>query len=169
MGFIVGDKVMHPRFGAGEIVDEENRELVEGFEHYFVIQILNTGATAYVPIGKMEELGVRRVMSRNKLTQVLKTLRDVPRVLSKDYKLRQQRIQEQLGSGRPIPVAEAVRDLSWRKERNRLTQKDEALLSRGQELLATEIALATDTQLLDAQAMIQTTIDGALEAGMKES
>ena len=78
MQFSVGDKIMHPKFGAGEIVGEQHRELVEGFEHYFVIKIMSTGATAYVPVRKMEELGVRLVMSRSKLVQVLKTLRDVP-------------------------------------------------------------------------------------------
>lgn len=165
MQFSVGDKIMHPKFGAGEIVGEQHRELVEGFEHYFVIKIMGTGATAYVPVRKMEELGVRLVMSRSKLAQVLKTLRDVPRVLSKDYKRRQERIREKLGTGMAIPVAEAVRDLSWRKERKRLTQKDEDLLNRGRERLATEIALATDTQVFDAEERIDDVLRVAIMDG----
>jgi len=166
MQFSVGDKIMHPKFGAGEIVGEQHRELVEGFEHYFVIKIMSTGATAYVPVRKMEELGVRLVMSRSKLTQVLKTLRDVPRVLSKDYKRRQERILEKLGTGMAIPVAEAVRDLTWRKERKRLTQKDEDLLNRGRERLATEIALATDTQVFDAEERIDDVLRVAIMNGL---
>jgi len=52
-------------------------------------------------------------------------------------------------------VAEAVRDLTWRRRNKRLTQKDEDLLTRGREFLAAEIALATDTQVIDAQATIE--------------
>jgi CarD family transcriptional regulator len=159
MAFKVGDKVMHPKFGAGEIVGEENRELVEGFEHYFVIKILTTGATAYVPVRSMEELGVRRVMSRSAVSQVLRTLRAVPRKLGKDYKRRQERIEKKLGTGQPEKVAEAVRDLTWRRKLKHLTQKDEALLNKGRELLATEIALATDSEMLDVQERIEDALD----------
>lgn len=162
MQFAIGDKVMHPRFGAGEIIGEEHRELVEGFAHYFVINVLTSGATAYVPVGKMQELGVRPVMSRTKLAQVLRTLRGMPRVLSKDYKQRQARIQEMLGTGRPVPVAEVVRDLAWRRKHKNLTQKDEALLARGMDLLASEMAAATDTQILDAREAIDVTLRGAM-------
>ena len=120
MEFSVGDKVIHPKFGAGTITGETHRELVEGFEHYFVIAVMRTGATAYVPKEKMDELGVRLVMSRDKLVQVLSTLRDIPRTLEKDYKERQANLLEKLGTARPIAVAEVIRDLSWRKKKKHL-------------------------------------------------
>jgi CarD family transcriptional regulator len=158
MQFAVGDKVIHPRFGAGQITGEEHRELVKGFEHYFVIKVEGTGATAYIPIGKMADLGVRPVMSRTKLAQVLDTLRSVPRTLSKDFKQRQERIQEKLGTGEPIPVAEAVRDLTWHRVHKHLTQKDEDLLARGIGLLASEMALATDAEVFDSRETIETAL-----------
>ncbi len=164
MKFSIGDKVIHPRFGAGQITAEEHRELVKGFEHYYVIKILRTGATAYVPVRSMGDLGVRRVMSGTKMRQVLDTLRQMPRVLSSDYKQRQQRVEEKLATGLPILVAETVRDLMWHRERKRLTQKDEVLLNRGQELLASEIALAADAQIHEAQE----TINSLLRASMTD-
>ncbi len=162
MEFSVGDKVMHPRFGAGKITGETHRELVKGFEHYFVIEVIYTGATAYVPMCKMTELGVRRVMSQTKISQVLSILRGMPVVLSSDYKQRQAGVQEKLRTCRPVQVAEAVRDLTWHRERKHLTQKDEALLNQGRELLASEIALATDVQVSDAQETIDTMLQVAL-------
>lgn len=168
MEFSIGDKVMHPKFGAGKITREEHRELVKGFEHYYVIEIQGTGATAYVPIHKMEELSVRPVMSWGKLDQVLGTLRSLPRILSNEYKLRQERVQEKLGTHQPLLVAETVRDLTWHRKRKRLTQKDETLLARGRELLATEIALATDIGTSDAQEMIDAELKVALARGLDE-
>jgi RNA polymerase-interacting CarD/CdnL/TRCF family regulator len=38
MEFSIGDKGMHPNFGAGQITGEEHRELVDGFKHYNVIE-----------------------------------------------------------------------------------------------------------------------------------
>jgi CarD family transcriptional regulator len=168
MQFSIGDKVMHPKFGAGEIIGEEHRELVNGFRHYFVINVLGTGATAYVPIGKMEELGVRSVMSWGKRVQVLSTLRSLPQILSNDYKQRQARVQEKLSTFQPIPVAEAVRDLTWHRKRKRLTQKDEALLKQGRELLTTEIALAANAESSDVQEMIDAALQAAVASGLAE-
>jgi CarD family transcriptional regulator len=138
---------------------------VEGFEHYYVINVVRTGATAYIPVGKMDELGVRLVMSQDKMVQVFTTLRDAPRILETDYKRRQAKILEKLLTCRPVLVAEVIRDLSWRKKEKRLTQKDENLLARGMDLLVSEMALATDTGEFEAQE----TIDAVLEAGMTDT
>jgi CarD family transcriptional regulator len=162
MQFSIGDKVMHPNHGAGQIMGEEHRELVAGFKHYCVIKILGTGGIAYIPIRKMDELGVRPVMSQIKFTRVLGTLGGVPCLLPKDYKIRQEQIRGKIKTCIPIQIAEAIRDLTWHKRSTKLTKVDEDLLNQGRELLAGEIALATDTEFFDAQDTIDTTLKIAM-------
>jgi CarD family transcriptional regulator len=162
MQFSVGDKIMHPRYGAGQIMGEEHRELVVGFKHYCVVKILGTGATAYIPMRKMDELGVRPIMSRAKIVLVLDALRDEPDLLPKDYKVRQEQIQKKIKTCLPLQIAEAVRDLTWHKQNAKLTKVDEDLLNQGRGLLAGEIALATDTELFDAQDAIDATLEMAM-------
>lgn len=162
MQFSVGDKIMHPRYGAGQIMGEEHRELVVGFKHYCVVKILGTGATAYIPIRKMDELGVRPIMSRAKIARVLDALGDEPSSLPQDYKARQEQIQEKIRTCLPMQIAEAVRDLTWHKQSAKLTKVDEDLLNQGRGLLAGEIALATDTELFDAQDAIDATLKAAM-------
>lgn len=163
MQFCVGDKVMHPRLGAGGVTGEQHRELVDGFEHYYVIQLLSTRATVYVPVSKVDELGVRPIISRAQIVQVFKTLRGEPNLLSKNHKERQALVQEQLETCQPVLVAEAIRDLTWRKRRKHLTMKDEHLLRRGLKLLAGEMALATDTQISEAQETIEVALRDAVD------
>jgi CarD family transcriptional regulator len=162
MQFSVGDKVMHPQYGPGQIIKVEHRELVEGFEHYYVIKLSINNSTLFVPKTKVDELGVRPVMSSEKLAGALATLRAVPRRLSKDFKKRQARIREQLDTARPTQVAEAIRDLTWRRHRDHLTNVDKRLLDRGRELLAAEMAMAADTELIQAHKRM----DAALEAAV---
>jgi CarD family transcriptional regulator len=164
MDFAVGDKIMHPNFGAGKITAETNRELVQGFEHYFVIKVIRTDATAYVPKRKMEELGVRSVMSRDRMDQVLDTLRGEPNELPWDYKPRQAGIEEKLVTRRPVKIAEAIRDLSWHQKVKKLTKRDEDLLAKGKDLLATEMALLSECEFADSYQMI----DAVLRAAMME-
>jgi CarD family transcriptional regulator len=162
MQFSIGDKVIHPKFGAGEITGEEHRELVQGFSHYFVIKILATQGTAYVPVDKMIELGVRPVMSEAKLALVLDTLRSVPRWLSKDFKERQKLIQETLETGFPIAIAEAIRDLTCHGQSKHLTGKDQELLRWGRGLLANEMAVVSNTQVFDAEVAISAALKVAM-------
>jgi len=162
MQFSVGDKIMHPRYGAGQIMGEEHRELVVGFKHYCVIKILGTGATAYIPMRKMDELGVRPIMSRAKIARVLDALGDEPCLLPQDYKVRQEQIQEKIKTCLPMQIAEAVRDLTWHKQNAKLTKVDEDLLNQGRGLLAGEIALATDSELFDAQDAIDAMLKMAI-------
>lgn len=158
MGFAIGDEVVCPNRGAGRIIGLEHQEWVEGFEEYCVIDMFGGKLTVRLPMRKMDELGVRPVMSRAKIARVLKTLGGKPHQLPKDYKQRHERIREKLGTGRAIQIAEAVRDLTWREQSAHLTKTDSALLARGRELLAGEIALVTENEV----ATVNQTIDAAL-------
>jgi len=158
MKLSVGDRVVHPKHGAGKISGIEQLELVEGFEHYYVIEIGDNGLVVRVPIRSMEELGVRPVMSRSRLDHVLDTLHSTPRRLSSNFKVRQARIKEKLKSNRPMKIAEVIRDLAWRKQESHLSPTDARLLNHGQEMLATEIALVTNAELFEARQMINTAL-----------
>jgi RNA polymerase-interacting CarD/CdnL/TRCF family regulator len=92
----------------------------------------------------------------------------VPSTLSNEYKKRQEGVQEKLGTGLPVPMAEAVRDLTWHRKRKHLTQGDEALLKRGRERLATEMALATDGDVVEAHELIDGTLRTAFARGFDE-
>jgi len=169
MNFSVGDKVMHPKVGAGQITGVEHRELVQGFEHYYVIKLLSQNSTLYTPISKMNDLGVRLVMSHNKFRRVVDTLRSTPSLLSKNFKQRQGRVREKIDTGLPIELAEVVRDLTYLKEHKRLTKVDQDLLSKGRELLATEMALATDTDVVEILETIDTALSVAVAEELEES
>ncbi len=154
MDYSVGDKLIHPKHGAGQISAIEHCELVEGFEHYYVIQILDQALTVHIPMSKMDELGVRPAMRQDKVAQVMDTLCSVPRQLSSDYKARQSRIHERLQSGRPMEVAKVVRDLTARKRDASLTTGDSKLLARGRNFLAAEIALVTGAAVDEAKLVM---------------
>jgi CarD family transcriptional regulator len=158
MQFSIGNKVMHPQYGPGQIVGVEHCELVEGFEHYYVIELLIDESTLFIPMRKTDELRVRPVMSQAKLTHALATLRDVPKRLSKDFKVRQGRIREKLATARPIKLAEAVRDLTGRRRRSYLTKVDKRLLKRGRELLASEMAAVNGIDVIYAHQTIDTAL-----------
>jgi CarD family transcriptional regulator len=165
--FAVGDKVMYPHRGAGKIVGVENLELVEGYVDYYVIEIPRDRLTLRVPFGKATDLGLRPVMTKTKMNKILRILRSEPRELPLDYKERQQQIEIMLRTCSSSEIAEAVRDLTWHEERAHLTKRDNDLLSQGRDLLASEMAMATDVDALEVQQTIDATLAKATAARLK--
>ena len=166
MKYSIGESVVHPAHGAGEIVKVEEQELVSGFKRYYVIEFLAKRLTMRVPIRKTDDLGIRAVMNGARLEQVFKTLRKLPTELPSNFKQRRQHVENLIRSGYPTKIAEAVRELSWRRKDAHLTKADSDLLSQGRELLSTEIALTLGCDVVEAQqrmdVAVAESIDGRL-------
>lgn len=162
MEYSVGDKVMYPNRGVGIVTGVEQREIVDGFRQYYVIEIPSGGLTMHVPMEKTDDLGVRPVVSLSRLERVLDVLSGRPRRLPDGFKERQQGIHEKLRSGRAIRIAEGIRDLSWHEQRAYLTKKDKHQLAEGREFLADEIALVTDSEVTDVHEVIEAALAAAL-------
>lgn len=163
MELSVGDNVVYPKHGVGQITDIEELELIEGFEEYYVVEIPTKRLTLRIPIDQIDELGLRPVMRKSKLDTVMEILQSEPNRLSKNNKKRQGGLREKLGSGYPIEIAEAVRDLIWHRELAHLTKADTDLLTWGQDLLIAELAAVTETEIADVRAKIEATVGTAME------
>jgi len=158
MEFAVGDGVMYPSRGAGRITGVEHIELVEGFEHYYVIDIPSERLIVRIPVRKVADLGLRPVMSETKLGDVLGVLRSKPDKLADDYKERQLLIDEQIKTGSAMRMAAVIRDLTWRLRVHYLTKRDGDLLNQARDLLVTEMAVATDREVSALQEEIDTAL-----------
>lgn len=165
MEFSIGDQVVYPTHGIGQITGQEQLQLVEGYENYFVIEVGDKGLVVRVPIRKMEELGVRPIMGYSNLTRVMDTLSSTPYRLSANFKARQIRAKEKIKTGLPLKIAEVVRDFTWRKHRKTLSAADARLLDHGLDLLSAEIAMVTNKDALDAHKTISKILADAIGNG----
>jgi len=155
MEFRVGDKVVHPQHGPGQITGIEKR----GAASYYVIDILEQRTTLYVPVLRAGEVGMRAAMSRARMQRTLSILRGRPRALPEDHRRREEQLRTRLHRGDTLRVVGVVRDLTWRKEQGHLTAKDVELLRRGREILATEMALVSGDSVADASQRLEAAMD----------
>jgi len=163
MAYSVGDKVMYPNRGAGTVTEVQHQELVAGFGAYYVIELSNADLMVHVPMKKAGDLGVRPAVSEATLDRLLDVLGKRPERLPDDYKERQEGVREKLATGQAFRIAETVRDLAGHGQWAHLTKVDRRLLEEGRELLAGEMALVTDGEITDAEAVIDTALASAIE------
>lgn len=156
--YAINDTIVHPTHGIGRIAGVKHEELVEGFEHFYMLEMPEKNMTIHIPMRKMENVGVRATMSKSDFPQVLEALRSEPTALSDDYKTRQKDIRERLSGGLLVDIAEVVRDLAQREKEVRLTKADSDLLSRGYSLLIAEISVIQDMDPDSANELIKQTL-----------
>lgn len=166
MQFAVGDKVVHPQYGPGQIAGVECRELVDGAKCYYVIHMQGQGLTLHVPVLRAGEAGMRPAMSLSTVLQVLSTLRSTPSRLPDDPRERQGQIGANIRTGEALPLARVVRDLTWHRERAHLTKRDSDLLKQGQARLAAEMALVSGDAAADSNKLIGSTMTAALAGAL---
>lgn len=162
MAFSVGDKVVHPRYGPGQIVSVEQWEFLDGERSYYVIEIPDQALTVRLPVATADEVGMRSALAPSSLPEVLSTLRSEPSQLPDDYKERQEQIDEKVRTGNVMQLAQVVRDLTWHGERAHLTKRDSDLLRQGQDLLAAELALVSGDHFSESTKLILTIMTDAV-------
>ena len=109
--FEIGDRVVHPQHGVGQIVKLEEREFERGdTRRYYEIHIPG-GSTVWVPVD-VSNSGLRRLAHKSELAHCRKILQARPLPLTEDGRVRQSMLVAHLKQGTIAAQCEVVRDLS---------------------------------------------------------
>lgn len=109
--FEIGDRVVHPQYGVGQIVKLEDREFERGLtQRYYEIHIPG-GSTVWVPVD-LSNSGLRRLAHKRELADCRKILKARPSPLMEDGRVRQTALVAHLKQGTLAAQCEVVRDLS---------------------------------------------------------
>jgi CarD family transcriptional regulator len=155
--FSVGDKVIHPSYGAGTVLDINDKRIAEEECAYYVIELLGQAGTLMVPVSRADELGLRSPVER--ADHVLTVLASKPDQLSNDHRERQELIGIDIRSGDVLRISEAVRDLAYRERADKLTEADLKLYRRAQDFLAGELALCQDVDVDTAREQVTSVLE----------
>ena len=61
--FKIGETVVYPKHGVGEIIDIENMEIASIKTKFYVVKMEQAKLTIRVPLDKQNEVGLRRISS----------------------------------------------------------------------------------------------------------
>jgi CarD family transcriptional regulator len=139
----VGDKVVHPAHGLGEILAIEQREIGGTKGEFFIIRILDNGMRVMVPRASAQSAGLRPVMSAKEADKVLDTMK--AREVAVDLQPWSRRFRaytEMIKSGSPHEVAKVLRDMYRLKFDKELSFGERRLLDQAKSLLLKELAAA---------------------------
>lgn len=154
MPYTVGDTVVHPQHGAADIVETEEREFDGELRQYLVLALHDDSMTIKVPAGVVEEVGIRDVIGDDKIDEVFEVLAQDPEMVKANWQRRRATNDKRLRSGEPSKVAAVIRDLTARNEVKRLSPTEKQQREAAEDLLAGELAAATEKDVDDAMDVI---------------
>jgi len=159
--FKIGDMVVHPMHGAGQVVSLDEYQVAGADKRYYKIQPLGpSDLTVMVPIDNAERIGLRAVITAADVDRLWTILSSDPETLPDDHNRRREFLEGKLRLSDAYQTAEVVRDLIGRQQaQNRLTEKGSQLLERGVQSLAGEIAAVRGADLSDVTMQVWARLD----------
>jgi CarD family transcriptional regulator len=137
----------------GKIIAVEVQE-VAGMElELFVIDFEKEKMTVRVPFAKATATGMRKLSSKDKMSNALVTLKGRARVKRTMWSRRAQEYEAKIKSGDPISIAEVVRDLHRNEGQPEQSYSERQIYESALDRLAREFAAIEGLE--DEQATLQ--------------
>jgi len=152
--FKVGDKVVYPMHGAGVIEAIEEREFLGKKRQYYIMRMPIGDMKVMIPTETSEEVGLRRVISREDVPRVLEILRERKSKMPGNWNRRYRANLEKIKSGDPFEVAEVVRNLILRDREKKLSSGEKKMLDSARQILISELVLAQNIEEEEAQSLV---------------
>src|SRR5438094_1827443 len=152
----VGDQVVYPQHGVATIQKIEDKEVLGAKQSYLVLELDEGDLTLMVPAASVEEVGIRNLIGKEQVEEVLGILGKAKVTDGADnWSRRFKANSEKLRSGDIQQVAEVVRNLSIRDKQKGLSTGERRMLNRARRILAGEIAVALKLDTEGAEEVLE--------------
>ena len=130
MGFKVGDKVVYPNHGIGVIEDILKLASETGNGNFYRLRILSNDSTVTVPAANIEQVGLRRVITRKQIERVFGVLQDGDIPIHSNWKGRFQDNSNRMRTGEILEVAAVLKNLSHLSQQKTLSYRERRMLDK---------------------------------------
>jgi CarD family transcriptional regulator len=141
--FKVGEKVVYPAHGVGEI-EAIRTHVISGTEKkFYMLRILETDMKIMIPIDNVDSVGLRKIIDRAMVTKVYKVLRQKKvETDQQTWNRRYREYTEKIKTGSILEIAKVLRDLFVLKGDKELSFGERKMLDTARNLLVKELSIA---------------------------
>ena len=156
--FNIGEVVVYPKHGVGEIMSIETMEISSIKTKFYVVKMEQAKLTIRVPLDKQEDVGLRKISSKKIIQEVFSILNLKPKVRRIMWSRRAQEYEAKIFSGDPVKIGEVVRDLFRKNSQPEQSYSERQMFQIALERLAREVAAVEKTDYFQATEKIETTL-----------
>jgi CarD family transcriptional regulator len=138
--FSVGDSVVYPAHGVGEVKGIESQTVAGMTLEVYVITFEHEKMTLRVPTKRAAASGLRPLAANDVVAQALTTLKGRARIKRTMWSRRAQEYEAKINSGDLISIAEVVRDLHRAENQPEQSYSERQLYESALDRMAREVA-----------------------------
>ena len=155
----IGDKVVYPMHGAGEITGVEENEVGGVVNSYYVFRLPMGNMKLMLPVDKVEEAGLRELISPAQVEQVAEILRAETEQVQGSWNKRFHTNLERLKTGSIFDAAAIARNLSRQNSKKKISSGERRLLDLSRQILISELVYVCEKTPEEITAWVDELID----------
>ena len=167
--YSVGDFIVYPSHGVGEITAIQTFEIAEEKLEMYNVIFDKEKMTLKIPTIKAKEIGIRKVSSRNEMKKTLEILKSKAKIRRTMWSRRAQEYETKINSGILTELTEVVRDLFRNSNQPEQSYSERQLYESARDRLAREVAVVEKTDDIKAVEKIEIILNDATRKTSSEN
>ncbi len=159
--FEVGSWVVYPAHGVGKIERIEHINLDGSDFAFFVVTFAKNGLTLKLPVDKCENLGLRQLVDKKKLDEVMEVLSQKVKKSKSMWSKRSQDYEAKINSGDLLALAQVLRELYKIGGDAMQSFSERQIYHLAMDRLAKEMSLVENTSEEEAILKVETILQAA--------
>ena len=156
--FNIGDHIVYPMYGAGIITEIVEKDFLGEMRMYYNVSLPYCRMEASVPVDNCEKLGVRPVIDKSRIDEVIVALKSPSEAMNPNWNKRYRENTERMQTGDILEVAAVVRNLVRTDRQKPLSTGEKKLLSTAKQILESELIYAGGYTMEEADEMVELNI-----------
>ena len=152
--FKIGEIVVYPKHGVGEITKIENMEISNIKTSFYVVKMEQSKLIIRVPLEKRDEVGLRKISSKKIIEEVFSTLKLKPKIRRIMWSRRAQEYETKIYSGDPVKIAEVVRDLFRKSSQAEQSYSERQMFQVAFERYTREFGISSNLKFEEASSKV---------------
>jgi CarD family transcriptional regulator len=140
--FKVGDYVVYPIHGVGEVTEVGKKLILGKKKDCYIMEIQGSKMRVSIPVERAIDVGIRSIIDKKEIKKVLTLLKKDEIDTEEDWKVRYQNNMNKIKSGSIFEVADVCRNLYKRAYGKELSIMERKLYESAYNLVKMEIALS---------------------------
>jgi len=150
----IGDRVVYPMHGAGEIVGIEENEVEGVKQSYYVMHIPTGNLKLMLPVDKVEEIGIREIIDKSKIKDVAEVLNARTERSFGSWNKRYHATLNRLKSGDILEVAAVARNITRQSSKRKVSSGEKRLMDLARQILISELVYVFNKDSAEVTAWV---------------
>ena len=155
----VGDRIVYPMHGAGEITCIEECEIMGQVREYYVLQLPLGNIKIMLPTDNVDNIGLRQISPPEMVSQVETTLPGKPEPNLGSWNKRFHRNMDRLKGGDLLEAAAVIRNLILQDRKRKISSGERRLLDLAKQIFFSELSFILEKDIPETEAWSMERLD----------